>query len=159
MKNEYAAFVNGADVEIVVTTNDPGNMGWNNNGKIQYKLIWSDNSSHEERPFNSIPQEPANPSYMAPIPHVGDYFTLQTYSPSSENLHYLSTYELKGWFIGQFTGFNQAEFEAIQSNPYFFPGDISARIYATRTPITVTAIYMPADTTYTITYYSGLPNS
>ena len=159
LKNEYAAFVNGADVNIIVTTNDPGDMGlnWNNNDKINYKLTWSDNSNHIQ-PFNSIPQTQGNPLYTAPTAHVGDYFTLETYSSGGENLHYLNTYELQGWYLGTFSGFDPDDFAAIQSSPYFFTGDISERINAIMTPITVTAIYMPASNQYTITYYSGLPD-
>lgn len=162
LKQEYAAFLYGTEVEIIVMTNDPGDMGlgWNNSDKIQYKLIWSDGTYHTQ-PFNSYPNiDPNNPSYGDPdtTPHIGDYFTLQTYPAGGGSLHYLNgIYELKGWLIGVFTGFDAQQFANIEQSDHFFAGDISQLIYAINTPIVVTAIYMPSDAQYTITYYSGLP--
>lgn len=157
--DEYAVFIHGANIEIIVTTNDDGTKNWNNNtDKIGYKLTWESDDTYWQAPFNSIPPIPTNPPRTVPSTHFGDGFVLETSNPNGEPLHYLGEYELKGWYLGAYNGgFDPDAFAAIENSEQFFAGDTSALINAITSPIVVTAIYMPSDNQYTITYYSGLP--
>jgi hypothetical protein len=183
LKDEYAVFAGGensdpyGNIEIFVTTNgsddqnSPYYQSWDNTEKIEYKIVWGidDEYNPHIQPFNSVPVDSnLNPKYQVENSHIPDYFSIETYNPSTEgNYHYLSgrdendnivMYELQGWYLGVFKGFDPVEVAAImQDTDRFIHGDVLRYVNTVYTPIELTAIYMPSQNQYTITYYSGLP--
>ena len=163
-KDEYAMFIDGSAVEIIVTTNDYDNenrFGWDNNTKITYTIHWQDdeNPQTHTQEFNSIPVDPINPSYMAEVEHVGNGFIIEPNLHIQYGLDDL-VYEFQGWYLNPtpFKGFEPDEFAAIQPYLMHHPNDDFSDIINTiQTPIVLTAVYMPASNQYTITYWSGLP--
>ncbi len=159
---EYAAFIDGTGVEIKITTNDPGTMGWNNDNKNPYLLKWSNSlETHEDAFMTLFPSEIGN-VYSAPDTQIGNSFTCELKTPSSQ--HWKGIYEFKGWYLNPnpFRGFDPDEFAAIQATPYFFHhanDDMSDLIYAVQSEIVITAVWMPSSDTFTITYHSGLPGA
>ena len=166
IKNEYACFINGANPEILVRTNDDGTNGWNNDSKKQYILTWDDSTTYTQS-FNSNPAVTGWPTYNGPEVNsrVGHYFRLITHEANAGELLTIEgadhrIYELKGWYVGDFDGFDEDEYtDDIESSDNFYPYNQSQCIYAISQMTVVTAVYMPSAIQYKIYYHSGLPEA
>ena len=158
--DEYAVFLYGADVHVIVKTNVEK---WNNYEPYRYCINWRHNSSNPRR-FNSVPLNPNNPAYIVPSANVGEEFSVDAKDINNGTLNFIEgTNKLRGWYFGNYQGGQNADaFEAIQSSDYYSPctdeNYTSPNYRALQSEIIITAIYMPSSETFTITYYSGLPN-
>lgn len=168
LKQEYATFIKGGAVEIIVKTNDPDGTpeckGWNNKEKVKFTIFWNDNNhTTYTHPFNSLPvlNTPQFGSYIIPSqnPNASADLLLNSFhcETASPEINSMDGYDLQGWYIGDFVGFDTTEFANLQDNPNYVRGYISQTIFPVSTPIVITAVYMPSSNQHTITYHSGLP--
>lgn len=162
LHDEYAVFLDGENIKIYVKTNDDdGVEEFNYNMKIQYRLKWFNSVDTHQQEFITIPPDPTITvpgPYEVPSSHILNSFTLEACDNNGSPLYSIREYELKGWYFGNYQGkFDPDAYQQLLTDPNFHPGYVSPQIQAYHTPIEITAIFMPSDNTFTITYYSGLP--
>lgn len=154
LKEEYAVFLDNSQAKIIVTTNDNGTNGWNNNENVKYRITWYDSTFYVSR----FDVDGSSEGYTIPDDKINFPFGLSVDRPDPHYLVGVDTmFELKGWYLGEFKGFDPEGFRTITHSDNWYEGDMLNNINAIQTPIIVTAVYMPSDNTYTITYHSGLP--
>ncbi|MBP5725118.1 MAG: hypothetical protein J6X18_16285 [Bacteroidales bacterium] len=148
IKKEWAAFFKGFEMKLRVTTNV---SEFNNNDNIRYYLHVEDVMSVNPRQFQSIPAENGNSHIIIPPSQYSLKFKCEYINGQS------NTKVFRGWYYGHWTdstipeGQNWFPYESwVYTSPRFF---FDAEI------ITLTAVFTEeTGPTYTITYWSGLPN-
>ena len=132
LKEEWAYFLYGTEINVIVKTN----ITDLNNGSNCYNYTMY-GKNPEQKIFSTK-------SFSIDASDFGKSFVCE---PCNQTI---GIYEFKGWVLRDYDGttvpIDLMTEEAITPN-----------IFACYNPIVLTAVYVVSGTTYTITYYSGLP--
>lgn len=161
LKKEWAAFLNGTKVLVIVTTNlQQYDQFYHNNAKYNFEYNL-DTESVNSRPFMSYPQPiDINPAftYSAENGEVGRHLILNIPQLSQELGSYDGTgipWVFKGWYYNNNTVWSDTQNEPSE----YYSQTTQCDVWLARNVIVMTAVYMRSTNYYTITYHSGLPDN
>ena len=150
-KDEWAVFVFGTRVEVIVTTN----LGdyYHNSGKIQFSHNLT-GIAPQPKPFMSIPPIVTNESLKYTLDN-GMGAILQLTAPQEiGNADGGIPWEFQGWYFSTTSAWSGGT----QTLPTdYYSQSLTCDVILLYSKIVMTAIYAPSSNYYTITYYSGLP--
>ena len=160
LKQEWAAFISGVEVEVVVTTN-VGSISstYHNNHKI--KFWYSRDTSNpyvDVSPFMDNPPSPNGTQSLILIPGDVFNFAIEDEAKVLQDPDWTHpSWVFRGWYIRS----DNTSWDDPTQLPtsQFFPSDTwQLSLYSHR--YTITAVYTQStENNYTITYYKGLPDN
>lgn len=162
-KKEWAIFLDGIIVNVIVTTNLNGVEQYDgeihNNPKIRFGYNLENEQTINLRPYmswNGVSTNPNNPPIaFHPNDGIGErlVITLQEEARTIENPQGSIPYVFKGWYLG----FWDSAISEPSAGDTYIQSD-SCEVFLAQQQIIITAVYAESNDYYTITYHSGLPN-
>lgn len=135
LKEEWAVFMVGTTASFTVKTNV---AALNNNPNSMFKYWIGDEATFSSAMFGST---------INADNYIGDVFKCEVSTTTAYN-----GYTFVGWYFGDYNS-------PTPPSSFISQTQTTQWLYIITSQITLTAIYIPSGTGYTISYYSGLPES